>query len=179
MKKVPKNNLVFIVENDAINTSLMSSEFAKNHAFEFVYFSSSSECLKALERHPVAVLIDYDLNSINSSEKDGMKILKEIKKLEHHTEVIFFSTHENTEVAVSSIKHGAYDYIVINDHRFLRLENVLNNLLDYLFAKRETLKYKMLTYGVLGLIAFWTIFTIIMFASGKWTSKPGVLIEGY
>jgi two-component system response regulator AtoC len=179
MKKVPPHNLVFIVENDSFNNRIMTAEFAQNHAFEFKYFTNSADCIKSLDMHPIAVILDYDLNTLNVGERDGLHIMKEIKKREHHTSVIFFSTHENTEIAVTTIKNGAYDYLVINDHRFLRLENTLNNLLEYLDAKRDAQRYKMMSYGVIGAIAVWILITIIMFATGKWASRSGDLIAPF
>lgn len=177
MKKVPNKKVVFIVENDGLNTRLMADSFSKSHDFEFVYFTDSASCLAALHQHPMAVVVDYGLNTIDETERDGAKILKEIKKLEHHTEVIFFSTHDNAQVATEMVRHGAYDYVVINDARFVRLEKVLNNVVDYLEAKRESFKYKVFTYSVIGAIVAWTLLTIIMFATGRWESKSGVFIE--
>ncbi|HTF81876.1 MAG TPA: response regulator, partial [Cytophagales bacterium] len=122
---------VFVVENNSLEGDLIRDFFKKNNKYEFRYFTDSASCFAALHEHPMAVLIDYDLNTINPKEKDGIRILDRIKELDHDTEVVFFSNHENTEVAVATIKHGAFDYIVLNDNQMLRLENELQTIKDH------------------------------------------------
>jgi DNA-binding NtrC family response regulator len=159
-------NIVFIVENESVKSDLIHKFFEKNHHFQFFYFSDSDECLKQLYRHPMAVFLDYDLKSNNSHEKDWLKILEEIKNLNHSTEVIFFSTEDHPEVAKDMIKHEVYDYVVINENRFLRMENILFNIEDHLNAKKLNKRFKVLAYFSVGFVVLWTIAIAILYNMG-------------
>lgn len=163
--KTPKKS-VFVVENNKLERNLIEDCFTGNQKYDFKYFSDSGSCLKALHEHPMAVLIDYDLNTINASEKDGIKILDKIKELDQNTEVVFFSNHENTEVAVATVKHGAFDYIVLNDYKYMRLENELHSIQDHLFHKTESNKYKLLFYATFAIGAFWIVLVSVLIAMG-------------
>jgi DNA-binding NtrC family response regulator len=125
----------------------------------------------------MAVLIDYDLKTINPNENDAITILKKIKTLEHNTEVVFYSHHDSVEVAIATIKHGAFDYIVVNDNQFLRLENELSAINDFLFHKTESKKYKKLFWLVLVLGMIWAIVILILIALGVIKAGNGVWVE--
>lgn len=162
---------VFVVENNKLERNLIKDFFKGNQKYDFRYFMSSADCFAALNEHPMAVLIDYDLKTINASENDGIKILDKIKELEHSTEVVFYSHHENTEVAVATIKHGAFDYIVLNEFHFYRLENELQTIEAHIFHKRQSGKYKFLFWLTLGIGSFWIILVVVLVVLG--VLKPG------
>ncbi|MBY0424213.1 MAG: response regulator, partial [Cytophagales bacterium] len=145
-------HIVFIVENESVKAELIHQFFEKNKHFEFLYFRDSEECLNQLYLHPMAVFIDYDLKTVDSHERDGLKILEEIQKLNHSTEVIFFSSEDHPEVAMDTIKHGAYDYVVINENRFRRMENILFNIEDHELTKKSNRRFKTLTYLAVGFV---------------------------
>ena len=42
----------------------------------------------------------------------NVEVFKRVKKLSPKTDFIFLTANESTEVAVSSIKYGAFDYII-------------------------------------------------------------------
>ena len=159
-------NIVFIVENESVKSDLIHKFFEKTHHFEFFYFGDSDECLKQLYRHPMAVFLDYDLKSINTHEKDWQKILEEIKNLNHNTEVIFFSSEDHSGVASDTLKHGAYDYIVINENRFRRMENILFNIEDHQSEKKLNRRFKFITYFAVGFVVFWTILVAFLIKFG-------------
>jgi DNA-binding NtrC family response regulator len=162
---------VFVVENNKLERNLIRDFFKGNHKYEFRYFTTSAECFAALKEHPMAVLIDYDLKTINSSENDGIKILDKIKELEHNTEVVFYSHHENTEVAVATIKHGAFDYIVLNEFLFYRLENELQTIQEHIFHQKESGRYRFLFLTTLSIGIFWILLVVVLVILG--ILKPG------
>ncbi|MHA1558716.1 MAG: sigma-54-dependent transcriptional regulator [Alphaproteobacteria bacterium] len=57
---------------------------------------------------PSLVILDVWLGD---SERDGLNILKTIKKDHPYVPVIMISGHSTIEIAVSAIKNGAYDFI--------------------------------------------------------------------
>ncbi|MFN8438098.1 MAG: response regulator [Cytophagales bacterium] len=169
---------VFVVENNLLERNMIKSFLKESGSkYDFKFFSNSAECIASLPEHPMAILIDYDLNTINPNEKDAIKILEEIKALENHTEVVFFSTHENTEIAVATIKHGAFDYIVINDNQFLRLENELKTIEEHVFHIDESKKFKKLFIITLSVSIIFILIVMILFFLGILKSGNGVWVE--
>ncbi len=59
-------------------------------------------------RQPHVVILDVWLGD---SERDGLKILSQIKRDHPYVPVIMISGHATIETAVSAIKQGAYDFI--------------------------------------------------------------------
>jgi len=85
---------------------------------------SIKESLTYLEKDPYQVI----LTGINGA--DGNKLLKIIKEKSYPTEVIVLTSYGNIELAVESIKMGAFDYLVrpIENKRILStIERALNN----------------------------------------------------
>jgi hypothetical protein len=80
--------------------------------------------------------------------------------------VIFFSTEDHPEVAKDMIKHEVYDYVVINENRFLRMENILFNIEDHLNAKKLNKRFKVLAYFSVGFVVLWTIAIAILYNMG-------------
>jgi DNA-binding NtrC family response regulator len=172
-----KKNLVFVVENDKLQEKNFKFNFTKDHKHEFVYFKSSDDCLKQLHRHPMAILIDYELKTINADEDDGILLLNKIKELEHHTEVVFFSTHDHPKLAEYTIKHGAYDYIVVNDSQYLRLQNVLSNLENQLFHKKSVKQYKIYSITAWALLGLFLLLVIVLQFMGYLQAGSEEIIE--
>lgn len=73
---------------------------------------SAATGLEALDqiqlRQPHIVILDVWLGD---SERDGLKILSQIKRDHPYVPVIMISGHATIETAVSAIKNGAYDFI--------------------------------------------------------------------
>lgn len=159
-------NLVFIVENESVKADLLHQYFDKTHLFEFIFFQTSEECLQQLYLHPLVVFLDYNLQSFDSHERDGLKLLDEIKQLDHHTEVVFFSMEDHPGVAKDTLAHGAYDYVVINENRFRRMENIVFNIQEHLETKRENKRFKFITYVTIGIVVVWTIVVAVLLKLG-------------
>jgi DNA-binding NtrC family response regulator len=70
--------------------------------------SSSSEALERI-RNPNA--LELVLLDISMPDQDGILTLKKIKEMEPSIEVIMVTGNQRPEMAVRSIKEGAYDYV--------------------------------------------------------------------
>jgi two-component system, OmpR family, response regulator len=160
--KAYKANLVFIVENDTNKVNKISSELSDNHHFKFEFFSSSDECLANLHRKPIVVCVDYELDTYDTHERDGHKFLDEIAKAKLHTDVVFFSKRDDKELVREIIKWGAYDYVVITNDDYHRLENVLYNIEEKFIHHIESVKYKrILVISSVGVVV-WIIVIILL-----------------
>ena len=161
-----KNMLIFIVDDDAIQLEMLKDYLSKSNKYKVVPFSSGEDCLQNLSQNPDIIFLDYNLNSVNKKAKDGLSVLKEIKKTNPNTEVVMFSGQEKIEVAVNTMTFGAFDYIVKSESAFVRAENVIKNILKRHTLEKESKQFKRLaiTFGTLFFIL--VVGTIVAYAMG-------------
>ena len=104
---------------------------------------------------------------------NGLDILKAIRSEHPDVDVVMFSGQDKIEVAVNTMKYGAFDYIVKSESAFHRAENVIFNIIRKLKLERSAALYKKLTiiFGVvLGLLI---IATAILYFMGLISVSPG------
>jgi two-component system nitrogen regulation response regulator NtrX len=100
---------ILIVDDEADIRTLVS-DILKDEGYEPRTAHNSDAALKAVaERVPSAIILDIWLHG---SELDGLGVLEMVKAKYPDLPVIMISGHGNIETAVTSIKLGAYDYIV-------------------------------------------------------------------
>ena len=123
--KSPKNPLIFIVDDDPAFSTLAKNELINLNYNNLKLFSSGEDCLKALKAKPDVVLLDYALNNgIN-----GLEVLKKITAELPHTTVIMLTAYDKLEIAVDSMKAGAYDYVVKSETAFERIANLIRKII--------------------------------------------------
>ena len=123
--KNPKNPLIFIVDDDPAFSTLAKNELTKLNYSNLKLFSSGEECLKNLKSKPDIVLLDYALNNgIN-----GLEVLKKITAAMPNTTVIMLTAYDKLEIAVDSIKAGAYDYVIKSETAFERIANLIRKII--------------------------------------------------
>jgi DNA-binding NtrC family response regulator len=107
------------------------------------------------------MVLDFHLSSNKPNAKNGVEILKEVKDRYPDTQVIMLSGQDKIDVAVDSIKYGAYDYVVKGETAFSRMENVLNNVSELHKMKTVNRGYKntiiLLSVGI-GLITLLSVY---------------------
>ena len=119
--------LIFIVEDNSIYNKFIANHLRSKKFNRIESFLSGEECLKNLYKKPDIVIQDYLLNGIS-----GLDVLKTSKKRSPDSEFIFLSGQDNLNVAVSSIKNGAFDYVVKD--RFA-LEKLIGNINEIMKIK--------------------------------------------
>ena len=157
--RLAKDLLIFLVDDDKI--FLKSLEHYIQHIFAKITiktFSTGEECLNFLHLKPDIILLDYMLNTNYPDAMNGIKVLTKIKEADSEIVVIMFSAQDHIDVAVNTMKHGAFDYIVKNDKIFPRLKNAVKNIM-YAFSLKQDMnayKHKMELFGVLffGMVLF-------------------------
>lgn len=102
--------MILIVDDDiAVRTSLML--LLQNAGYAVTAASSRGEALQTLAEKPIALAI-LDLNfSIETSGKEGMELLEEIKKISPALPVILITGWGTIELAVKGMKLGATDFV--------------------------------------------------------------------
>jgi DNA-binding NtrC family response regulator len=128
---------VFLVDDESIQNEMLKDYLAERFNYNFRLFDNGEEALSSLNQNPAIVILDYHLNAHNPEAKNGVQILAAIKDQNPSTQVIMVSGQDKIQVAVDSMKYGAYDYIVKGETAFARMENTIkriNELEDSKFA---------------------------------------------
>jgi two-component system OmpR family response regulator len=166
-----KDMLVFVVDDDSMQQELLKDYLGKSGKYIVKAFSSGEECLQNLSLNPSVIFLDYNLNSVNKKAKDGLTVLKEIKKSHPDTEVVMFSGQEKIEIAVNTMTYGAFDYIVKSESAFLRADNVIKNILKRHKLQEENKMFKRLSITLGGIAAILIIGAIVAYALGYITDS--------
>jgi len=112
-------------------------------ALTFKLFRSGEEFLKnATEQKFDIVILDYVLNGTYPYAMDGVSVLKKFKQANPETTIIVLSAQCKIEVALESIREGAYDYVVKNDNAFMKIKNVVKNIVPEVIQLKQTKKWK-------------------------------------
>lgn len=104
-----RNLLVYVVEDNKLYNKVVSDYLSKQGFKNIKSFLSGKECVKTVKagESPDIVIQDYHLE-----DSTGIDVLLNVKKYSKTSEFIFLTANEDMDVAVNSIKYGAYDYII-------------------------------------------------------------------
>lgn len=117
---------IFLVDDDPCFLELLKDNLSKNYAYQVFSFNTGEECLENLNyNRPDLVLLDFHLNSINRSAKNGVEILKRIKVMDQDIPVVIISGSLQLEVPFESYGHGAYCFIEKNEAAFSNINEVI------------------------------------------------------
>lgn len=119
-----KYPLIFIVEDNSVYNKIIVNHLRSHKLVRVESFLSGEECLKNLYRKPDIIIQDYLLDGIN-----GIDVLKATKKKYPDTEFVFLSGQDNIEVAINSMKFGAFDYIVKDQNALVKLTDKINKIM--------------------------------------------------
>lgn len=121
-------------------------------------FHSGEEFLKYIPNHKTdIVILDYVLNSLYPFAMDGRSVLQKIKQTAPEIKVIMLSGQDKIEVALDSIKNGAFDYVTKNDLTYLKIQNSIKSAIESITNFNRIQTYK--RYFITTLICILAIFT--------------------
>jgi len=142
--------LIFVVEDNLAFGQIVAHHLKINKYANVILFISGEECLKYLHLKPDIVIQDYKLQGIS-----GLDVLKHVKTILPHTEFIFLSAQDSVDIAVDTLKNGAYGYIVKNDVALHRLLQKIENIIALQKQKKHNRMQRML-------IVLFAIFIILL-----------------
>ncbi|MGC9353009.1 MAG: response regulator, partial [Mariniphaga sp.] len=151
-----KTNLIYVVEDNQVYNRFITEYLKKQNFTNIKPFFSGEECVKAINQgeKPDIIVQDYFLEKMN-----GIDVLLQVKKKSPESEFIFLTSNESMEVAVNTIKFGAYDYIIKDK---ITLDKLMDRIRKILKIKSLEKKNKQIQVGI---ILFLTgIFLIVFFA---------------
>jgi len=124
-KNKPDQPLIFVVDDDIAFCKLLERELQREGYVNIEVFNNGNDCLSALHKSPDIVFLDYRLEP----QCDGLVVLKNIKDLSHDNFVIMLTAAEKIELAIDSLRIGAYDYIVKNERAFVKIKNRIKKII--------------------------------------------------
>jgi DNA-binding NtrC family response regulator len=132
-----KDPLIFIVEDNQVYNKLVVS-YLKSKKFERVEsFLTGEDCLNNIYKKPDIIIQDYLLDGIN-----GIDVLKATKKVHPEVEFIFLSGQDSVDVAINTMKFGAYDYIVKDQMALKKMADKITKITSVQDLVRSNKRYK-------------------------------------
>ena len=126
-----KNKIkLFLVDDDPMYLKLLEIEFLQYPDFKLETFATGEICIKNLSHHPDIIILDYLLNGVDKQSMNGIQTLDKIKAENPGIPVVMLSSQDRIDVAINCMHHKAFDYIVKSETAFLRLQKVIDTILN-------------------------------------------------
>ncbi|MBW2038413.1 MAG: sigma-54-dependent Fis family transcriptional regulator [Deltaproteobacteria bacterium] len=105
MAMEPKGHILVVDDEPSMRTAL--SILLRREGYQVSQAGDGREALKILARGQY----DMVLTDLKMERVDGMELLRQVKTINPHTEVLIFTAYGTIASAVEAMKLGAYDYI--------------------------------------------------------------------
>ena len=113
------NPTIFIVDDEPLLSEMLTDYLKDQYeGFNIKSFPTGEACLQSLDEQPDAVVLDYYLNSKETTAANGIDILKEIKRRNKALPVIMLSSQKSFATASSTIMYGAMHYVIKGQDAF-------------------------------------------------------------
>jgi len=119
---------LFLVDDEPIQNEMLKDYLKERFLFNVKVFENGEDALQNMNLNPEIVVLDYHLSSQNQTAKNGIDVLKLMKDSNPESQVIMLSGQDKIDVAIDTMKYGAYDYVIKGESAFSRIENLINNL---------------------------------------------------
>jgi len=123
-----------LVVDDNLDIRLLISSILKDKGFSVREAANFDQALNEINRKvPDAAVIDVKLDK---GDNDGIELLTHIKKIDDDVPVIMISGHANVQMAVDSLKLGAFEFMQ-KPFSTERLLNFVNRAIENIDLKKE------------------------------------------
>jgi len=123
-----------LVVDDNLDIRLLISGILKDKGFSVREAANFDQALSEINKKvPDAAVIDVKLDK---GENDGIQLLTHLKKIDDDVPVIMISGHANVQMAVDSLKLGAFEFMQ-KPFSSERLLNFVNRALENLELKKD------------------------------------------
>ena len=151
------NPLIFVVEDNQIYNKLVVSYLKTNKFTNVEAYLTGEEVLKNMHKNPDIVIQDYLLDGMT-----GIEVLIKAKKICPNVEFIFLSGNDNIDIAINSMKYGAYNYIVKDQMALQKLVEKIHKINSAVEIVNTKKRFKLgVTLFFVGL-AFLVLLTIFL-----------------
>ena len=132
------NAEILIVDDNADIRNILN-DLISDHGFKTRVAANFSQALNEIDKKlPDVAIIDVKLDK---GDNDGIELLSHIKKKNKDVPVIIISGHANIEMAVKSLKSGAFEFIE-KPFDQERLMNFVNRAVENFNLKKQNKEYE-------------------------------------
>jgi CheY-like chemotaxis protein len=124
-----KNKLLFVVDDDAFITNLVVKRF-EAEGFRIEAFAYGEDCLKALDKKPDLIILDYYFSKPGHEVMNGMEVFDRIKEHNDKILVIMLSGQERGEIVLELARKGIDDYVIKDSNLIDNLNASIKDLLS-------------------------------------------------
>jgi DNA-binding NtrC family response regulator len=156
-----KNPLIFVVEDNQMYNKLVVSYLKTNKFTNVESYLSGEEALNNMHKNPDIIIQDYLLDGMT-----GIEVLIKAKKINPSVEFIFLSGQDSIDIAINSMKYGAYDYIVKDQMALQKMVNKINKINSVTELVKTNKRYKVgviLFFIGLGLLIIVTLLLALFY----------------
>ena len=156
-----KKYLIFVIEDNEMYNLLIAGHLKKNGFTNVKSFTSGKKCIEAIQNKeiPNIIIQDYFMNEMN-----GLEVLQNVKNIFPEIEFIFLTANEDVEVAVSTMKSGAYDYVIKDNVALDRVVNKIQKIIKVFELERSNRQIQLLVRIFLILLFVIAVSSILIFA---------------
>lgn len=149
-----KNPLIFVVEDNQMYNKLVVSYLKTNKFSNIESYHTGEDAINNLDKNPDIVIQDYLLDGMT-----GIEVLIKAKKTNPNVEFIFLSGQDSIDVAINSMKYGAYDYIVKDQMALQKMVNKIHKINSVTELVKSNKRYKV------GVVLFFIGLAILVIAT--------------
>lgn len=126
-----KQKHIFVVDDDPFINTLIVKRF-RSEGFDIEAFETGEDCIKAMDRNPDLIILDYLFVKEDQEYMNGMEIFDRIKSIKPGTPVIMLSGQDKGEIVLELARKGIDDYVIKDNN----LIDNLNNSISEIFARK-------------------------------------------
>jgi DNA-binding NarL/FixJ family response regulator len=163
-----KNINIYIVDDDPLLLKILKSKFNAFSKYNIFLFSTGEEFLHQFTNTTFSrdklsiVVLDYNLSSSVSKAKNGLVILKEIKKYSKGTHVVMLQSYLTNSLSDLLIAEGADICIRKSENYFDKIQTIIDDL-----VKEKILKGKKRQYQKVFLAIFISLLVVSVFGMSR------------
>lgn len=122
-----KQKLIFIVDDDPFINMLVVKRFTGD-GYNLEAFEYGEDCLKALDKDPDLIILDYFFVNNDRQVMNGMEVFDKIRETKPDIPVIMLSGQEKGEIVLELARKGIDDYIIKDSNLIENLSNAITEL---------------------------------------------------
>lgn len=130
-----RSKLRICLADDNPQICFMMEYFLREAGHEVYTFSDGELLVQSLDLQPDAIFLDYRF----PGTMNGMRIFEIIKKSYPKIPVVFLSGQNDPDIAINSLKSGAFDYIIKDEQFPSMVGKAVKDILDDLNRPKTTL----------------------------------------
>ena len=131
-----KAPVIFVVDKNPMHRNLIRYNLELSKFTNVQTFISGEECIYRLQKN---LSPDFLITSFFTGNQSGFDFLRQVLELSPSTQVIFFDTFEDAQLAGKLLQAGACDYVVKTRNSDAGISELLKNI-RYL-AREKALIY--------------------------------------